>query len=229
MAATPVPSFTAPPDFPVLSDRAAGTYNSKAFAWATAWQGTTGPNVYAIANTAYLNAQEAGAQAAAAISAANGAASASEVAMGATNFKGLWSSLTGALAKPATVKHNGRFWLLLTNLADVAASEPSGSNPDWTTLDAGVEVTAQVTTNTTAVPGVRYILISNGVTLTGPAAGSMAKGEWWAFTLTADPLTCYVDFAGVPFRKQATGAARRIDTKAASLRLQYEDATQGYI
>ena len=92
-----------------------------------------------------------------------------------------------------------------------------------------MEVTAQVTTNTTAVPGVRYILISNGVTLTGPAAGSMAKGEWWAFTLTADPLTCYVDFAGVPFRKQATGAARRIDTKAASLRLQYEDATQGYI
>lgn len=63
MAATPVPAFSAPPDFPVLSDRAAGTYNTKAFAWAAAWQGTTGPNVYAIANTAYLNAQEAKASA----------------------------------------------------------------------------------------------------------------------------------------------------------------------
>lgn len=229
MAATPVPSFTAPPDFPALSDRAAGTYNTKAFAWATAWQGTTGPNVYAIASTAYANAQEAAAQAATAVSAANGAASASEVAIGATNFKGLWSSLTGALAKPATVKHDGRFWLLLNNLADVTASEPSGSNADWTSLDAGTEVTQVITSNTTAVPGVRYIISANGVTLTGPAAGSMAKGEWWAFTLTSDPLTCYVDFAGVPYRKQATGAARRIDIKAASLRLQYEDATQGYI
>lgn len=221
---TPPAKPTVPP-YPQLGSP---TFNQDAYAVGAGMPAVV-DGIDALAQNTAANTQIAHDNAQTAVTAANNAASASEVAMGATNFKGFWSSLSGALLKPATVKHNGRFWLLLTNLADVAASEPSASNPAWTTLDAGVEVTQQITGNTTAVPGVRYIIAANGVTLTGPAAGSMAKGEWWAFTLTADPLTCYVDFAGVPFRKQATGAARRIDTKAASLRLQYEDATQGYI
>ena len=63
MATTPVPAFIAPPDFPTLSDRASGTYNSKAFAWAEAMQDTTGPNIHALAVTAKANADEAAAQA----------------------------------------------------------------------------------------------------------------------------------------------------------------------
>ncbi len=58
MATTPVPAFAAPPDFPALSDRALGTYNSKAYAWADAMQDTTGPNIHAIAVTAKANADD---------------------------------------------------------------------------------------------------------------------------------------------------------------------------
>ena len=61
MATTPVPDFVPPPDFPALSDRALGTYNSKAYAWATAIQSTTGPNIHAIAVTAKSNADAAAA------------------------------------------------------------------------------------------------------------------------------------------------------------------------
>ena len=218
----------AAPVVPLYPPLGSATFNADAYAYGSAMPAVSAA-LGALADNVAANAQIAHDNTQTSVAAANNAASAAEVAMGATNFQGAWTSLTGALAKPATVKHNGRFWLLLNSLPDVALSEPATGNADWTTLDAGVEVTQQITTNTTAVPGVRYIISANGVTLTGPASGSMAKGEWWAFTLTADPLTCYVDFAGVPFRKQATGAARRIDTKVASLRLQYEDATQGYI
>lgn len=60
------------------------------------------------------------------------AADASKVlAESSADFKGAWSSLTGALNKPATVSHNGSFWALLNNLADVTASTPSLTNSDW--------------------------------------------------------------------------------------------------
>jgi hypothetical protein len=63
------------------------------------------------------------------------------------NFKGLWSDLTGALSKPASVAHNGLVWLLLNNLADVTASEPSSGNTDWQIAvspptSASIDVTA---------------------------------------------------------------------------------------
>ena len=48
----------------------------------------------------------------------------------AANFKGSWSSLTGALNKPAMVLHNGAYWVLLNNLANVTTSEPS-ITADW--------------------------------------------------------------------------------------------------
>ena len=48
----------------------------------------------------------------------------------AANFKGSWSSLTGALNKPAMVLHNGAYWVLLNNLANVTTSEPSVT-ADW--------------------------------------------------------------------------------------------------
>lgn len=47
------------------------------------------------------------------------------------NFKGVWSSLTGSLVKPATVFNAGSYWILLENLVDVTASEPASSNSDW--------------------------------------------------------------------------------------------------
>lgn len=54
-----------------------------------------------------------------------------QAAVAAANFKGQWATLSGALSIPATVSHNGSTWILLENIADVTASEPSESNGDW--------------------------------------------------------------------------------------------------
>lgn len=51
-------------------------------------------------------------------------------AAGAANFKGAWSSLTGALNMPASVSHSGRLWLLTANLADVTTATP-GVSGSW--------------------------------------------------------------------------------------------------
>lgn len=227
---TPRPAIS---PFPAKGDP---DFDQKAFDWAEEqpgvadWMESTAENVETNAQISHDNAETA-------VLASGNAASAAEVAMGATNFKGMWSALAAlpnpadrVLNKPATVKQNGRFWLLLTNLADVAASEPSTSNPHWTTLDSGVEITQQITTSTTAIAGVTYILTAPSVTLTGPAAGSLAKGEGWGYVLTAAARTCFINFANVPYRKRATGAvAWTIDSDVSGKWFQYEDTTQGYI
>ena len=66
---------------------------------------------------------------AAALSETNAAAS-ELAAQSVSSFKGLWSSLTGAINKPATVYHKGAYWALVNNLANVALSEPSVT-ADW--------------------------------------------------------------------------------------------------
>ncbi len=114
----------------------------------------------------------------AAQNAAVAAATAKEAAIGAANFKGLWPGMAGALAKPACVKHKGRFWLLLNNLANVAASEP-GVSADWTSLDSG-NVMQEVAVSTVMVPGVKYVVKNAGITLTAPAG-----------LLVGDPLRAY--------------------------------------
>lgn len=61
------------------------------------------------------------------------ALSANEAAVTAwinANYKGAWSGLTGALAKPALVSHAGQRWNLLNNLANVTTSTP-GVSADW--------------------------------------------------------------------------------------------------
>lgn len=67
----------------------------------------------------------------AAINAETSANNAAASAVAAANFKGSWASLTGALNVPAAVFHDGAIWLLLVNLANVAASEPSVTNTNW--------------------------------------------------------------------------------------------------
>jgi len=53
------------------------------------------------------------------------------VCLANANFKGRWANLTGALNIPASVSHNDELWLLLNNLPNVAASEPSLGNTAW--------------------------------------------------------------------------------------------------
>ena len=62
-------------------------------------------------------------------------------AQSSANFKGEWSSLAGALAMPATVRHAGKFWVLLNNVADVAAAEP-GVSAAWAKTVEGAPLIA---------------------------------------------------------------------------------------
>ena len=88
------------------------------------------------------------------------------------NFKGNWSALTGALAKPASVFHNGAFWALLNNLADVTASTP-GVSADWQVC-GGAWPIVPISTNTTAVPWRTYMFTA-ACTLTAPAISGNGK------------------------------------------------------
>lgn len=62
-------------------------------------------------------------------------------AQGSANFKGEWSSLAGALAMPATVRHAGKFWVLLSNVPNVAAAEP-GVSAAWAKTVEGAPLIA---------------------------------------------------------------------------------------
>lgn len=97
-----------------------------------------GGDVKAVADSAKTNAEysnqrandsNASAEAAAARlidvqTAANGA-------LAAANYKGEWSTLTGALAVPATVTHLGRLWYLKLNLANVTTQAPALGSTYW--------------------------------------------------------------------------------------------------
>lgn len=70
------------------------------------------------------------ANAASATAARTGAEGARDIALAASAYKGLWSSLSGALAIPAAVYHLGEFWVLTQSVLDVAATVP-GTAPEW--------------------------------------------------------------------------------------------------
>lgn len=73
---------------------------------------------------------DANANAATAQSSATAASAASVAAVAAANYKGEWSTLTGALAIPASVSHLSRVWMLTENVADVTAEVP-GTSVKW--------------------------------------------------------------------------------------------------
>jgi hypothetical protein len=90
---------------------------------------------------AYIDLQVADAEDSAtdaALSETNAAAS-EDAAVGAANYKGPWSSLTGALTIPASVSHTGVVWLLKASVADITATEPTLVNTDWIALTAPIE------------------------------------------------------------------------------------------
>lgn len=142
-----------------------------------------------IAQATYTNALSAEASVSAANAAAVAAVAAQDIALAGAAFKGLWPALAGPLRKPASVKHNNRFWLLLNDLADVAASQP-GVSADWTPLTA-LQVTQTITGNTTAVAGVYYVVTVAGVTLTIPS--TFQQGDFVGGRNTSAGV-CYINW-----------------------------------
>ena len=210
------------PEFPQMGDPA---FNTKAFTFGTAMPALVAWIAAAIAN-AWNNATAAFEAAGAAAGAAASAADVQAVVLGAANFKGLWSGLTGALSKPATVKDGGRFWLLLDDLADVTAAVP-GVSASWTTLDTGVSPTQLVTSSLTMVPGVRYLVTAPGITLTVPTGLIKSDYIGWRECIAVDG-TYTVDFGSTKLRGVAQGSVL-IEAKNGGTDMNYEDATRGLV
>lgn len=133
---------------PTLQEQidAAGTYIQGVGAQVDADKTTTGGHVTAAAGSA------------------SAAASSQALAAASANFKGAWPSLAGALNKPASVSHNGSFWALLNNLANVTTSTPSLTNTDWQFI-GGTRWQAVQTTAFTAAKNALYPVTATAATL----------------------------------------------------------------
>jgi hypothetical protein len=103
---------TPPADLPDLNDRL--TYAQRAIAVVN-WQATAFPQV----NTVRTEIEEL-----------------QVAALGAANYKGEWSGLSGALAIPASVNHNGNLYYLISSLADVTTKTP-GVASEWGLVSTG--------------------------------------------------------------------------------------------
>lgn len=110
----------------------------------------------------------------------------------AANFKGEWPGLTGALTVPSTVYHNGYYWQLLVDIADITASEPTSVNTDWA-LSAQNAGRVAITTPFTLTQGGRYYVIGSGI-VTLPNPSSLPNG--FAFDFVRQPNEEPTIFAG---------------------------------
>lgn len=105
---------------------AADAFVTDQYRWSVDFNGTTIPA---------LNA---------AVADVNEAAEIAPQLISAVNYKGIWSSLSGALSIPASVWHNGEFWILLESISNVSANEP-GVSPVWAASTAPSLATMQAT------------------------------------------------------------------------------------
>ena len=141
------PLTTDPANFDTRADTLYGTSLPAVITSTNTWSGQA--NALAVEVNSDKDAASASAVAAAAsaVTASGHASTALTYSLNAAssaNFAGAWSSLTGALNKPASVSHVGRFWILLNNLANVTTSEP-GVSADW--VATGVVMVDERTSN----------------------------------------------------------------------------------
>ncbi len=132
MAIKPVPSMTDTPPFPALSDRAAGTYNSKAYAFGSHMAEKFNDEVVAIAGSAYENAVEAAAQA---VAASASAQTAENAAQSAVQLVGVnpWVSGT-TYAKNVAVISQVNFQTYRRRIAGAGTTDPASDATNWAML-----------------------------------------------------------------------------------------------
>lgn len=174
MTIQPPPPIDPPlPDFPGPNTPEA-QYDDAAYAWGTAIPGYGG-RIKAIGDNVYNNALEAKDQAQAADASRILAETATTNALSAMNFKGDWASLSGPLARPATVQHNNSVWLLMRDVANVAAEVP-GVSTAW------VNQTARVSSVMGRTGDVVGLVEASGPVYTKTTPMSAAPlGQWATF------------------------------------------------
>lgn len=170
----------AKPTVPTYPQLGSPTFNQEAYAVGAGMPAVV-DGIDALAENAFVNATAANEGAVTSVQAANSAAASAASAAAASNFKNWWVNLSGPLSMPASVKHNGRFWYLLQNVADVTAHEPA-ENAYWTASTTGTLITQAVTGDVNpAVPGVTYIFAVATAKVTLPPPGGLEKGAGFGF------------------------------------------------
>lgn len=146
------------------------TFNDDADQWAadiipwTAQVNAAGVYIDAVGVAADADALAASGSASAASGSAAAALSSQNLAAASANYKGLWSAQTGAANKPYSVFHNGSFWALNVNLANVTTQEPSLTNANWQFI-SGTRWQAVQTTAFTAAKNALYPVTATAATL----------------------------------------------------------------
>lgn len=130
--ATPVPAMTDIPSFPALSDRADGTYNTKAYAFGTHMADTFNGEFVAVAQSAQQNATEANVKAAAAELAALNAAASLQAAISASGVGAWVSGQTYPLNTCAISQIN--FQTYRRRVAGAGTTDPANDSTNWAML-----------------------------------------------------------------------------------------------
>lgn len=180
----PVPAMTAVPPFPALSDRALGTYNSKAYSFGTHLSVTFNGQLLAVAQSAHDNATAAHERA---VIASNWAAAASDSAVAANDSAGDASTSAGQAEAARAAA------LVAAAAAGAAAGLPTyagkANNPLWVKGDeTGPEW-----------DGIKSV---GGVALKG--AGDIPLNTTPAVAVAALDIDCS---AGVYFTKTIAGSS----------------------
>lgn len=132
MPIQPVPALTDIPPFPALSDRAAGTYNSKAFNFATHMADNFNGEMTAVAENVRNNALETESKAAAATSAAQLATAAATDAIALVGVN-VWVSGT-TYAKNVAVISQVNFQTYRRRVAGAGTTDPANDPTNWAIL-----------------------------------------------------------------------------------------------
>jgi hypothetical protein len=192
------PTFTPSPA--VTPVRGSATFSSDASAWVT-WQSGFEPELSVAMPWVAARVADVAADLVLTNADVVTAAASEAAAVGAANFAGAWSGLTGALNIPASVSHSDKVWVLTVNLADVTASEPASGNSDWVSASAtgvGSSYFEFLTSGTWTKPsGVTWVFVeavggggggrnfASSANISGGGGGAYNEGLFLASTVGA--------------------------------------------
>lgn len=153
------------------------------------------------------------------------AADASAAAIAAANYKGLWSTLSGPLAIPATVVHSGTRWMLTESVADVTVEVP-GVSVKWLSLTATQTYELISTTSASAAATVDWTnfdtlaatydhLVLQASNVLGSAATATLTGQvrqsnaWQTATWSGSDIPQTLGLAALSATSQLTNVAKQ--------------------